>query len=261
MKEALKIAVVQCDLAWEDPKANRDAIGQQLAHISADVVVLPEMFTTGFSMQAEHIAERHDLAEMETLVWLRQQANRLDAAITGSVAVESKGLFFNRMYWVTPDGGVQWYDKRQLFTFANEDQSYTPGAAKTIVHWRGWKFMLQVCYDLRFPENARNELIDQEAAYDVLVYVANWPEVRRDPWIKLLYARAIENQCYVAACNRVGQDGNGIAYSGDSMILDSKGGSLASATPGEVSVVTAIMESGDLQRFRAKFPVLNDRCQ
>lgn len=258
---ALKIAVVQCDLVWENPEANRTAIGKWLDGVSADVILLPEMFTTGFSMQAAHIAERHDLMEMETLAWLRQQANRLDAALTGSVAVEEGGHYYNRMYWVTPDGEAKWYDKRQLFTFAHEDRSYTPGAEKRVVHWRGWNFMLQVCYDLRFPENARNAINDQSAVYDVLLYVANWPEVRRDPWTKLLYARAIENQCYLAACNRVGQDGNGITYSGDSVILDSRGQSLAVAPPGEVCVITATLDKDDLRDFRAKFPVLSDRRQ
>lgn len=255
----LKIAVVQCALIWENPEANRAAIENLLDGISADVVLLPEMFTTGFSMQAERIAERHDLAEMETLAWLRQQASRLDAALTGSVAVEDQGKFFNRMYWVTPDGAVKWYDKRQLFTFANEDKSYTPGADQRIVHWRGWNLMLQVCYDLRFPENARNGINDRAAAYDVLLYVANWPEVRRDPWTKLLYARAIENQCFVAACNRVGEDGNGIAYSGDSVILDARGQALASAPASEVCVLTATLDKDELREFRTKFPVLWDR--
>lgn len=256
----LKVAVVQCELAWENPAENRNYIEKMLHdHAEADVIVLPEMFTTGFSMNAPHIAELHDLESMASLQWLRSQAKRLDAAITGSIAVNDQAKFYNRMYWVTPDGDTQWYDKRHLFTFANEDRHYTPGEQTVTVSFRGWKLCLQVCYDLRFPEGARNAVTNESAHYDVLIYVANWPEVRRAPWSALLIARAIENQCYLLASNRVGTDGNNISYSGDSVIIDAKGDRVAAAHPAVEAVITAQLSWNELEAFREKFPVLHDR--
>ncbi len=256
----LNVAVVQCDLAWENPAVSRNHIEKLMRdYAKADVIVLPEMFTTGFSMNAQHIAEAHDLESMASLQWLMSQAKRLDAAITGSIAVKDQEKFYNRMYWVTPDGETQWYDKRHLFSFANEDHHYTPGDQTVIVSFRGWKLCLQVCYDLRFPEGARNGLTEKTAHYDVLIYVANWPEVRRTPWTSLLVARAIENQCYLLASNRVGTDGNNISYSGDSVILNAKGERLAEAHPAVEAVITAQLSGEELESFREKFPVLYDR--
>ncbi len=167
--------------------ANRVHIGQLLKSIEAsDLVLLPEMFTTGFTMQPERVAENHDLDAGETLQWMRAQSRMYDCAIAGSVSVQDQGKYFNRLYWVQPDGAVHWYDKQHLFTFAGEDLCYTAGDAAHVVTFRGWKICLQVCYDLRFPEGARNERMGDEHRYDILVYVANWPAVRRYPWRSLV---------------------------------------------------------------------------
>lgn len=257
MKDLI-ISGVQCPLKWEEPEANREAIGQRLDALSeCDVVVLPEMFTTGFTMSPETAAETHS-DDMATLQWMRTQAKRLNAAVTGSVSVKDGEDYFNRMYWVSPDGSTTWYDKQHLFTFADEHHHYSPGKRQVVVEFRGWRILLQVCYDLRFPEQARNRYEDDRARYDVALYVANWPGVRAAPWKALLRARAIENQCYLVGVNRVGQDGKGIDYTGDSAMIDSKGVSLTEATPGKDQVITASCSYDELQSFREKFPVLQD---
>lgn len=255
----LRTTLVQIPLVWEDPAANRAAIGTLLDAVTdTDLVVLPEMFTTGFSMSANAAVERHATG-METLEWMRAQAKRLNAAIAGSVAVRDGEHCYNRLYWVEPDGTTRHYDKRHLFTFAGEQNAYTPGEGRVVVEWRGWRLMLQICYDLRFPESARNGMAGDRAVYDVLLYVANWPEVRRDPWSALLKARAIENQCYVLGVNRVGTDGNGHSYSGDSVVHGAKGEVLAEARRGETALISARLSASELADFRAKFPVLHDR--
>lgn len=256
----LRVSILQVPLEWEAPQANRAAFSRRFDDLPAsDLVVMPEMFTTGFSMKATEVPESHGLTGMVTLDWMRTEAQRLNAALTGSVAVSDKGIFFNRMYWVEPDGKVVWYDKRHLFTFAGEDRSFSAGTTRVVTEWRGWRIMLQVCYDLRFPEGARNSVADGRAHYDALIYVANWPEVRRDAWSSLLTARAIENQCFVVGANRCGTDGNGIAYTGDSAIIDPKGSYLAQAPEGEDATLRATLKFDELSEFRTKFPVLFDR--
>lgn len=257
----LKITLVQALLEWENPEANRMLFSTLLKKVSGtDLVVLPEMFTTGFTMDTSSTAEQHS-ASMETLVWMRSEARRLDAAITGSVAVSDGDRFYNRLYWVQPDGDVFFYDKRHLFTFAGEHRVYTPGNQRLVVVWRGWKILLQICYDLRFPESARNGIANEQPVYDALVYVANWPEARRDAWSTLLKARAIENQCYVIGTNRVGADGNGIRYSGNSAVHGPKGELLSGAADGATALINAHLSAAELAEFRAKFPVLYDRRQ
>jgi predicted amidohydrolase len=255
-----RITSVQPDLVWENPAANRMHIEHLLAAVGAtDLVLLPEMFTTGFSMEPERIAEPHDVASGETVQWMLRLSKKFDCAIAGSVSIHHEAHYFNRFYWVQPDGQVMWYDKQHLFTLAGEDLHYAAGDAAQVVTFRGWKICLQVCYDLRFPEGARNVKIGDVYGYDVLVYVANWPAVRRHPWQALLVARAIENQCYVAASNRVGEDGNGHAYSGDSVILDARGELLAGLEPGQEGLIHAVCSAELLSDFRRKFPVLGDR--
>lgn len=255
----LHVSVIQCALHWESPEANRSAIEEQLKHLaSTDLMVLPEMFTTGFSMRPEVVAEAHS-DEMESLKWMRELAQKHQAAVTGSISAEESGNFYNRMYWVEPEGKVTWYNKRHLFTFANEDDHYTPGSERVIVTWKGWKILLQVCYDLRFPVYMRNEIEAGTPQYDAAIFVANWPAVRSHPWKALLLARAIENQCFVLASNRVGEDGNGIAYSGDSAIIDPKGDYLIQARPFSTQIIQHVLERESLEAFRAKFPVLHDQ--
>ncbi len=255
----LRVCAIQADLVWENPTENYVRLASLFPQKNeADVIVLPEMFTTGFSMVPEQIAEQHSLS-METLEWMKKHATELDAAITGSVSVKDGGRYFNRLYWVEPDGTVKWYDKNHLFSFAGEDEHYTAGKGRMIVAWRGWKILPLVCYDLRFPELARNGSSNGTAEYDLCIYVANWPSVRSAPWSALLVARAIENQCYLIGCNRVGLDGKDISYSGDSVILNSRGESVAVAEPGKVELIRASLNKQELLDFRSKFPVLEDQ--
>jgi omega-amidase len=256
----LKITVMQASAVWEDAAASRSHLDTLLKQINTptDVVVLPEMFTTGFSMKPESVAEHFDEQKMETLNWMRQWAGELNAVVTGSVSVEEDGRYYNRLLWVRPDGSYSKYDKRHTFTFAGEHEHYQSGSSLLIEEWRGWKICPLICYDLRFPVWSRNRLVKNEPLYDVLIYVASWPEVRREPWKKLLLARAIENQSYVVAVNRVGTDGNNLPYTGDSSFINPRGEYLHELTPSQEEVVTIELSHDELVDFRKKFPVLND---
>jgi omega-amidase len=259
MNNDLKLALVQSILHWEDPAANRNHHAQLISGITdqPDIIVLCEMFTTGFTMNTG-MAEAHHPHEMQTLQWMHEQSKKYNAVITGSVAVSEAGLCYNRLYWVRPDGLINTYDKRHTFTFAGEHKSYHPGQSRIIEEWRGWKICPLICYDLRFPVWSRNRIEGGEPVYDILVYVANWPEARRDPWSKLLPARAIENQCYLAAVNRVGADQNGLTYSGDSVAYSPKGELLAACSAYQEEVVSVTFNAEELNDFRKKFPVLFD---
>jgi predicted amidohydrolase len=246
---SLTVALVQAPLQWHDPAANRAAFATLLAPWAgrADLFVLPEMFTTGFTMEPEAVAEA---AGGATHAWLQQQARALDAALTASHACHEGERHFNRLLWATPDGQVLHYDKRHLFRMAGEHQRYAPGRDLLVTGWRGLRFAPQVCYDLRFPVwSRRREGYD----YDVLIYVANWPAVRSGAWRALLVARAIENQCYVVGVNRLGTDDKGLAYAGDSLVVDPRGQLLADprATPG---VTLATLDYTALTEFRDRFP-------
>lgn len=245
----LRIAALQAPLAWQDPDGNRASFAASMRplHGNVDVIVLPEMFTTGFTMEPETLAEPEEGATVE---WLRQEAHRADAAITGSVVVQVGTQFFNRLLWVTPDGAVAHYDKRHLFRMAEEHRHYAAGCKTLLVEWRGARIAPLVCYDLRFPVWSRRRT---SFSYDVLLYVANWPAVRRYPWQQLLRARAIENQAFVIGCNRVGADGNGVEHAGDSVVLDYFGKPLAELAdvPG---IVRATVDLGALREFRERFP-------
>ncbi|HRD52404.1 MAG TPA: amidohydrolase [Flavobacteriales bacterium] len=245
----LRVTIVQSMLHWEDAEANRSMFATKLSELKGgtDIVVLPEMFTTGFSMRSSELAEP---MHGPTLAWMRAQAQLLDAAIYGSVIIEDKGERFNRGLFVTPDGEVSVYDKRHLFRFAHENEHYSAGRDRVVMQWRGWRILLQICFDLRFPVFARNR-----GDYDAILYVANWPEARRFPWSQLLIARAIENQCYVAGVNRVGMDGKGMHYSGDSVIIDPRGETAASVPPSTEGLASATFDRNALEEFRAKFPV------
>lgn len=245
----LRVTAVQCMLHWEDATANRAALTERLAQLAGttDLVVLPEMFTTGFSMRSQELAEHMD---GPTVRWMKEQAHRLDAAVYGSVIIADKDAKYNRGLFVTPDGQVVVYDKRHLFRFANETEHYSAGQQRVVVKWRGWRLLLQICFDLRFPVFARNR-----RDYDAALYVANWPEARRYPWSQLLIARAIENQCYVAGVNRVGMDGKGIHYCGDSVLIDPRGEVLGAVPTAEEGMVTARWEGAALMEFRHRFPV------
>ena len=218
---------------------------------ATDLIVLPEMFTTGFTMDARAVAEPMNLT---TFRWLRQMATQTGAVVTGSYVVQEKGAYFNRLIWMQPDGQFDTYDKRHLFRMAGEDAVYTAGTKRLIKEWKGWRICPLICYDLRFPVWSRNQLTEStDFAYDLLLYVANWPAARRTAWNTLLQARAIENLSYVVGVNRVGEDGNGHLYTGDSAVIDFKGDVLFRQADAEV-VHHQTLSLDELRAFRAKFP-------
>jgi omega-amidase len=250
----LRVTACQQPLAWEDKAANLKFWEEKLIPLKGktDLIVLPEMFTTGFTMNVRELVESMD---GPTVTWIRNLSSELGATITGSVIIEEQGKFFNRMLWANPDRSFTWYDKRHLFSFANEDRFFTPGSERKIVEKDDWKIMPQVCYDLRFPVFSRNVKSDQ---YDVLIYVANWPAARSSAWRSLLIARAHENQCYVVGVNRVGIDGKGIEYDGSSLVVSPKGEVLCSFNEGEEAIETVTLSKTELDDFRAKFRPLDD---
>jgi len=273
----LTVTGIQSNLHWEDKKANLQMFEEKILSISqqTEIVVLPEMFSTGFSMQPEKLAET---MEGETMQWMKRVAAKKKVVLTGSVIVgesspplhAERGLgeesYYNRLVWVLPDGQVGHYDKRHLFAYGDEDQHYTSGKKRLIASAKGWKINLLVCYDLRFPVWSRqtSPLTPLEKRgeqnsleYDVLIYVANWPERRVDAWTTLLRARAIENQCYVIGVNRTGDDGNKIHYSGESMAIDATGEILYHKKD-EEDIFTVTLDKSHLEKTRDKFPFWKD---
>lgn len=253
----LNVTLVQAEQTWEDKQANFKHFESILSNFKhkTDLIILPEMFHTGFTMNAESLAEAMN---GNGVSWLKTQAKQHNAAFVASLIIKEAGRFYNRMVFVTPKGEVSIYDKRKLFGMAKEDEHYTAGQKNTIVNYKGWKILLQVCYDLRFPEIARNKINESsEPIYDALIYVANWPEKRNQHWKTLLRARAIENQCYVLAVNRVGEDKNKLTYSGDSSVIDPLGKILDTATHSEKILISDLSFS-TLQTVREKLPFLKD---
>ncbi len=253
----LKVCLVQADLVWESPAENRSRIENLLAREAGqhDLVVLPEMFTTGFTMQPEGLAEPTD---GPTLAWMQALSQRLDAVLMGSIIVREGEAYYNRMLVVDPQGMQLTYDKRHLFRMAGEHESYAAGQNRPIFTLKGWKICPQICYDLRFPVYARNQFDAQgQATYDLIVYVANWPEPRISHWSALLKARAIENQAFAIGVNRVGVDGKDIRYTGDSAAIDHLGRELVSGR-GEELLLRTELDGAELARYRSKFPVWMD---
>ncbi|MCB0408718.1 MAG: amidohydrolase [Flavobacteriales bacterium] len=249
----LKVTIIQSQLFWEDIDKNLEMFSQKLEQIqeATDLVVLPEMFSTGFSMNSEKLAES---MEGKAVKWMKENAKGKNFVVTGSLIIKEEGKYYNRLIWAQPDGKIQTYDKRHLFRMANENHFFSSGKQKLIVELKGWKICPLICYDLRFPVWSRN----QNQQYDCLIYVANWPEARKAPWTKLLQARAIENQVYVIGVNRVGQDGKEINYSGNSAIIDPKGDDISQITEHMESIQTFELDKQDLEDFREKFPVAMD---
>ena len=246
----MKIALLQRDIVWADPDSNRQRNEDVIAgYGSADLLVFPEMFSTGFCTVPDGIAEK---SPSGTLSWMKEKAAGCGCAVAGSIAVEEYGRFYNRFYFVHPDSRVEYYDKRHLFTYGGEDRHFTPGNKRTVVEHSGVRILLQVCYDLRFPVWSRN-LGD----YDMAVYVASWPESRIEAWKSLLRARAIENQCYVAGVNRCGDDPSN-HYTGATMLVDPYGNVVAGCPDGTESGIIADVDMELLRDFRRKFPVLDD---
>jgi omega-amidase len=249
-KADLKITLIQFAPAWEQKAANLDYCSKILAGmVDTDLFVLPEMFTTGFSMNVKNLAEPMD---GPTLQWMKQKAGETGAAIAGSTIIEEDGNFYNRFLWVTPHGQVQHYDKRHLFAIGDEHLNYTAGSQRVTIEWKGWKIRPMICYDLRFPVWSRNH-----DDYDLLIYVANWPSPRHHVWKNLLISRALENQCWCVAVNRSGSDGMNLQYLGDSAVIDARGN--ARFLSDRQCVETFKLSYNELHDFRLKFPILHDR--
>jgi predicted amidohydrolase len=252
----LTITTIQTNLHWEDKAANLKMLEEKINSIKekTEIVVLPEMFTTGFSMKPELLAET---MEGETVQWMKRVATEKKIILTGSVIIEEAGHYHNRLIWMLPNGQSGVYDKRHLFAYAEEDDHYTAGTKRLIASVKGWKINLLVCYDLRFPVWARQQSQPEGAEYDLLIYVANWPQRRIHAWKTLLQARSIENQCYVVGVNRVGKDANDIYYSGESMIVDPMGEVLYTKKD-EEDIFTITLDKTHLQTVREKLPFLKD---
>jgi len=253
----LRFTLIQTKLHWEDKAANLAMLESKINSIKEEthIVVLPEMFSTGFSMKPEELAEA---MEGPTVAWMKNLAVAKRVILVGSLIIEEEGAYYNRLIWMLPNGKWYHYDKRHLFAFAGEDGHYRPGSNRFIASVNGWKLNGLVCYDLRFPVWARQQFDEEKNfEYDILLYVANWPERRSTAWKSLLQARAIENQCYVIGVNRVGEDGNGIAHSGDSTVVDPLGEILYQKT-NEEDMFTIALNKENLQSVRSKFQFWRD---
>ena len=248
----LKLALIQTDIIWEDTDANLEGLSRLVGGLKGrvDAVILPEMFATGFTMRSRELAESMD---GKSVSWMRAVAERHRFAICGSLIIRDQDVYYNRFVWMDPGGRMTTYDKRHLFSISGEDEHYTRGRSNTIIEINRFRIRPQVCYDLRFPVWSRNI-----GDYDLLLYVANWPAVRRDVWISLLKARAIENQAFVIGVNRVGKDGMGISYAGDSIAYNAKGQILASLPSEEEGTLLVDLSRQELLDFRQKFPVWKD---
>ena len=253
----LHITLVQTSLHWVDVAANLESLTKKLSGLNekTDLIVLPETFSTGFSMGAKEYAE--DVASSTAIEWMRALAKQKNCVVTGSLMLKEDDQYFNRLIWMKPDGHFEFYNKRHLFSHVHEDDSYTAGEEKLVVELKGWKIRPLICYDLRFPVWSRNTMADGKPEYDVLLYVANWPERRVYAWKHLLIARAIENQSYVVGLNRTGNDGNDIYYSGDSMVVDALGQLLYHKAQDE-DISTIELDFAALQKVRDTFQFLKD---
>ena len=253
MMENLNIAILQANLHWENSSENLVMFDELLQQISekTDLIILPEMFSTGFSMNAENLAETMNGKSVE---WMKKKAGELDSAITGSLIITENGNYYNRLFFVYPDGSYKTYDKRHTFTLAKEDETYTAGKERLVVDFKGWKICPLICYDLRFPVYARNT-----EDYDVLIYVANWPEKRVNAWDALLKARAIENMSYCVGVNRTGEDGDGYVYNGHSAVYDCLGNAMTALDREVIFVEELKLKRSHIRETRGKLKFLEDR--
>ena len=253
-QNTLHVAIIQADLVWENPNQNRENFTKKIEEITQDVdlIVLPEMFTSGFTMTPEHIAETE---EGETIIWMKKMAYQKQTAIVGSLAIKENENYYNRLFFVHPNGLVDTYDKKHTFTLAGEDKVYKRGDSKVIVHYKGFKIQPLICYDLRFPVWSRIA----EEDYDVLIYVANWPKIRIHAWNVLLQARAIENMSYCIGVNRVGLDANNYEYSGHSAVYDALGKKLSNIQPNIEGVEVIVLNKKHIDDVRSKLRFLDDK--
>jgi len=245
----INITIIQSNIIWEDKDSNLKNYQSKIDNIESDLIILPEMFTTGFTMNPKSLAET---MSGETVQWMKENASKMNSAICGSIIIQEDSKYFNRFIWINPDGSIHHYDKRHLFSFAGEDKNYTPGNEKLIIEYKGWKICPLICYDLRFPVWSRNS-----EDYDLLIYVANWPTKRKLAWKSLLVARAIENQCYVIGVNRVGYDENNY-YSGESKLVNALGETLYVNSHVE-DIYTTTISKYELNKVRTQLPFLNDK--
>lgn len=254
MNSTLSFTLIQSNLHWENIDANLEQFEQKIKSVTSpmEVVVLPEMFSTGFSMNASHLAEEMN---GKTVAWMKRISQESKIILTGSAIIQEHSNYYNRLLWVLPNGQIGMYDKRHLFSMADEEKYFTAGNKRLITQVKGWKICTQICYDLRFPVWNRMQTEDE---YDVLLYVANWPERRSEAWKTLLKARAIENQCYVVAVNRVGVDENNITYTGDSCVINPLGEVLYTKA-NEEDIFTITLDKSVLQDVRTKLPFLHDK--
>ncbi len=244
---SLRIAGLNLDIIWKNKEANFQLIEKELSSAKADLFLLPEMFSTGFCMEADEVADRN----LETLNWMKSFAKNKNAAVAGSASVKENGRFFNRFYFVYPDGQFEYYDKKHLFSYSGEDKIYTAGKKRKIIDYKGFKILLQVCFDLRFPVFSRNQ-----DDYDAILYVANWPKSRVDAWKTLLKARSIENQAFLFGLNRTGTDGYNLEYEESSLVYFPDGKEISER---ENNIVFSEWNLDELKEFRSKFPFLNER--
>ena len=253
---SLTLTIIQTDLSWENKAANLQRLKEKIEAMDerTEIVVLPEMFSTGFTMVPELFAETMD---GETVTWMKERAENNKIIITGSLIIEEDGQYFNRLIWMLPNGEMGHYDKRHLFGYGDEDKHYTAGNKRLIASVKGWRINLQVCYDLRFPVWSRQQCTSAESEYDLLIYVANWPERRSHAWKTLLCARAIENQCFVAGVNRVGKDNKNVYYSGNSLVIDPLGQVLYHMADVE-DVFTITLQKEEVDKVRTQFPFWKD---
>lgn len=247
----LSITLVQQDIIWQNTQENIQKLNKLFQFLdTTDILVLPEMFNVGFTMDSEQVASQASAA----LNWMKTTAKKHNCVVVGSIPVLDEGHYYNRLFWVESNTEIKTYDKRHLFRMANEHNHYSQGQNKLIVDYKGWKICPMICYDLRFPVWSRNAFSESRYDYDILIYIANWPEVRKKPWITLLQARAIENLSYVVGVNRVGVDGNNIPYSGNSAVYDFKGEKIVELIPSIESVETVTLNKESINVFRQKFP-------
>ena len=251
----MRITSIQTDIYWENIDENLNQLTKTFKTLpSSDLVILPEMFTTGFTMNAHRVAEKK---EDKTLNWMKKMSSNYGVMIIGSIPVMEKEYYYNRLF-VVNNNQIEYYDKRHLFSMANEDQTYSSGNRSIVIDYKGWKIMPLICYDLRFPVWSRNHFKDKNYKYDILIYVANWPAKRSSAWVDLLKARAIENSCYTFGVNRVGTDGNHVHYDGRSRTFDFSGNRMDQFESDKAMIDQTICEKNKLNEFRKKFPVLQD---
>lgn len=251
-QEYLSVTIVQQNIVWQNTSANLNKLDMLLSSVNkTDIIVLPEMFNVGFTMNVKEVVNH----SKQALDWMKEKSKSKNCAIVGSIPAEENAVLFNRLFWVEPNNIIHHYDKRHLFRMANEHESYKAGKEKIIINYKGWRICPLVCYDLRFPVWSRNKFNNGNYDYDLLIYVANWPQPRSNAWTILLQARAIENVSYCVGVNRVGEDGNALNYLGDSAVYNFKGENLSQLKSQVEAVETIQISKKELDLFRGKFPV------